>query len=220
MEAPTKKQQAILDYMKAHSAQHSYWPSIRDIQAKFRFASTNAVFGHLQALERKGVLQRIPGAARAYKMAPEVVPDFSETIITYVGPDEEALQLHSVKMAGAIPAGFPDYTESSGVVASMQAPLPRVPAAAPRGLRLARPGRLDDRCRHPRRRHGHRRARDPKHGDIVAALIDGETTLKRLVKQGSKVYLKAENKNYPNLEPVSSLVIQGIAKQIVKPISG
>ena len=58
----------------------------------------------------------------------------------------------------------------------------------------------------------------PKHGDIVAALIDGETTLKRLIKQGSKVYLKAENSNYPNLTPVSSLVIQGIAKQVVKAI--
>jgi SOS-response transcriptional repressor LexA len=52
----------------------------------------------------------------------------------------------------------------------------------------------------------------------VAALIDGETTLKRLIKQGSKVYLKAENSNYPNLTPVSSLVIQGIAKQVVKAI--
>ena len=63
MEELTKKQRAILDYMKAHVAEHSYWPSIRDIQAKFRFASTNGVYGHLQALERKGVLQRIPGAA-------------------------------------------------------------------------------------------------------------------------------------------------------------
>ena len=51
MEELTKKQRAILDYMKAHVAEHTYWPSIRDIQAKFRFASTNAVFGHLQGLE-------------------------------------------------------------------------------------------------------------------------------------------------------------------------
>ncbi len=50
MEELTKKQRAILDYMKAHVAEHTYWPSIRDIQAKFRFASTNAVFVHLQAL--------------------------------------------------------------------------------------------------------------------------------------------------------------------------
>jgi repressor LexA len=219
MEALTKKQQAILDYMKDHVVQHSYWPSIRDIQAKFRFASTNAVFGHLQALERKGVLQRIPGAARAYKIAPEVVPDLSETVIRYEGPDDEALGLHEVKIHGSIAAGFPDYTESSGVVASMQAPLPA-------GARRRAPESFALRVRGDSMIDADIHDGDmvivepgsPKHGDIVAALIDGETTLKRLIKQGGKVYLKAENKNYPNLDPVSELVIQGIAKQVVKRI--
>ena len=219
MEALTQKQQAILDYMKDHVSQHSYWPSIRDIQAKFRFASTNAVFGHLQALERKGVLQRIPGAARAYKIAPEVVPDLSETVIRYEGPDDEALGLHEVKIHGSIAAGFPDYTESSGVVASMQAPLPA-------GARRRAPESFALRVRGDSMIDADIQDGDmvivepgtPKHGDIVAALIDGETTLKRLIKQGGKVYLKAENKNYPNLDPVSELVIQGIAKQVVKRI--
>ena len=58
----------------------------------------------------------------------------------------------------------------------------------------------------------------PKHGDIVAALIDGETTLKRLIKQGGKVFLKAENKNYPDLMPVNELVIQGLAKTVMRRI--
>lgn len=219
MEALTKKQQAILDYMKGHVSQHSYWPSIRDIQAKFRFASTNAVFGHLQALERKGVLQRIPGAARAYKIAPEIVPDLSETVIRYEGPDDEAVGLHEVQIHGSIAAGFPDYTESSGVVASMQAPLP--PGArrrAPESFALrVRGDSMIDADIHD----GDMvivEPGSPKHGDIVAALIDGETTLKRLIKQGGKVYLKAENKSYPNLDPVSELVIQGIAKQVVRKI--
>jgi repressor LexA len=58
----------------------------------------------------------------------------------------------------------------------------------------------------------------PKHGDIVAALIDNETTLKRLIKQGGKVYLKSENKNYPDLTPVDELVIQGLAKTVMRRI--
>jgi repressor LexA len=217
MEAPTKKQQAILDYMKAHSAQHSYWPSIRDIQAKFRFASTNAVFGHLQALERKGVLQRIPGAARAYKMAPEVAPDFSETIITYEGPDEEALQLHSVKMAGAIPAGFPDYTESSGVVASMQAPL------AP-GARRRSPEAFALRVRGDSMIDADIQDGDmvivepgiPKHGDIVAALIDGKSTLKTYVVKNRRPFLRAENPKYPDLMPADELMVQGVFVALIR----
>ena len=54
-------------------------------------------------------------------------------------------------------------------------------------------------------------------GDIVAALIDGEVTLKRLIsKTGEPPYLKAENKNYPELHPLNELEIQGVAKAIVR----
>jgi repressor LexA len=219
MEELTKKQRAILDYMKAHVAEHTYWPSIRDIQAKFRFASTNAVFGHLQALERKGVLQRIPGAARAYKIVPEVMGDLSGNVIRYEGPGEDAIALNGIKLVGHIAAGFPDYTESSGVLNTMQAPVSegsrrRAPAAF--ALRVRGDSMIDADIH-----DGDTVIIEPgtaKHGDIVAALIDGETTLKRLIKQGNKIYLQAANKNYPDLRPVQSLVIQGIAKSVVKPI--
>lgn len=49
----------------------------------------------------------------------------------------------------------------------------------------------------------------PKENQIVAALIDGESTLKRLVRVGGKWFLKAENPAYPELHPRSDLVIQG-----------
>jgi repressor LexA len=220
MEALTKKQQAILDYMREHVSEHSYWPSIRDIQAKFRFASTNAVFGHLQALERKGVLQRIPGAARAYKIAPEVSVDLSETVIRYEGPsDDQVVSFEEVRFEGAIPAGLPDYTESSGVLSTMQVPISPGSRRRPPesfALRVRGDSMIDAEINDGDTvivEPGH-----PKHGDIVAALIDNETSLKRLIKQGGKVYLKAENKNYPDLIPVNELVIQGIAKTVMRRI--
>ena len=220
MEALTKKQQAILDYMRQHVAELSYWPSIRDIQAKFRFASTNAVFGHLQALERKGVLQRIPGAARAYKIAPEVSVDLADTVIRYEGPSDDQIDnFEEVKFAGAIAAGLPDYTESSGVLSTMQVPIAE-------GSRRRSPQSFALRVRGDSMIDADINDGDtvivepgqPKHGDIVAALIDGETTLKRLIKQGGKVFLKAENKNYPDLMPVNELVIQGLAKTVMRRI--
>jgi repressor LexA len=42
--------------------------------------------------------------------------------------------------------------------------------------------------------------------------------LKRLIKQSGKVFLKAENKNYPDLMPVNELVIQGLAKTVMRRI--
>jgi repressor LexA len=58
--------------------------------------------------------------------------------------------------------------------------------------------------------------KEAKPGDIVAALIDGENTLKRLVKDGSRIYLKAENILYPNLHPVEKLDIQGVVVSVLR----
>ena len=38
----------------------------------------------------------------------------------------------------------------------------------------------------------------PKPGNIVIAMIDGEFTVKRLAKKNDRLYLKAENSNYPD----------------------
>ncbi len=44
-------------------------------------------------------------------------------------------------------------------------------------------------------------------GDVVAALIDGDSTLKTFVANNGKPYLKAENPKYPMLMPANELVI-------------
>jgi repressor LexA len=58
--------------------------------------------------------------------------------------------------------------------------------------------------------------KEAKPGDIVAALIDGENTLKRLIKENGRVYLKAENADYPDLDPVEKLDIQGVVVSILR----
>ncbi len=58
--------------------------------------------------------------------------------------------------------------------------------------------------------------KDVQNGDIVAALIDGETTLKRYVTEHGRPYLKAENPLYPNLVPARELRIQGVMVSLVR----
>jgi repressor LexA len=58
--------------------------------------------------------------------------------------------------------------------------------------------------------------RTPKNGDIVAALIDSETTLKRFISNQGRPYLKAENPNYPDLIPVGELTVQGVMVALVR----
>lgn len=44
------------------------------------------------------------------------------------------------------------------------------------------------------------RSIEPKHGDIVVAVIDGEHTVKRLYKRGGKIELRAEIENFPPVQ--------------------
>src|SRR5206468_6551057 len=59
-------------------------------------------------------------------------------------------------------------------------------------------------------------SKEVHNGDIVAALIDGETTLKRYVIEHGRPYLKAENPRYPNLLPARELKIQGVMVSLVR----
>jgi repressor LexA len=62
--------------------------------------------------------------------------------------------------------------------------------------------------------------RDPEPRDIVAALIDGETTLKRYVVRNGLPYLRAENPRYPDLIPAHELIVQGVMVALIRHVSG
>lgn len=54
------------------------------------------------------------------------------------------------------------------------------------------------------------RGRQPRHGDIVIAQVDGEWTMKYYEKHGAKVLLRAANKKYLPIEPKAELVVGGV----------
>ena len=62
------------------------------------------------------------------------------------------------------------------------------------------------------------RARTPKHGDIVVAVVDGEYTLKRLYKRPPRVELHAENPAYSPIvfRDGNELVVWGVVVGVVR----
>ena len=204
MKGLTARQKAILQFLDTRHRELGFWPSIREIQQYFQFKSTNAVMGHLKALEVKGALVRIPGHARAYQLNIAAV---------------NSVLLTEIPVYGKIPAGYPDGVEGGHTIDTLKIDMQtfqkyhtrRAFALKVRGDSMIDAGIQD----------GDMVIVDPVHakqGDVVAALIDGETTLKRLVKEKGHFHLKAENKNYPHLLPVSELIIQGVAKSLLRPI--
>jgi repressor LexA len=58
----------------------------------------------------------------------------------------------------------------------------------------------------------------PRPGDVVAALIDNESTLKTFVLEQGRPRLRAENPHYPKLIPAEELVIQGVMVGLLRKV--
>ncbi len=195
----TDRQRSVLDFIQREQRDTGITPSTREIQSHFRFASQTSVMQYIAALERKGFLQRHAGKARA--------------LITPV----QKVRITDVPIYGQIPAGMAALTEQdiegqvsldtrSANVSKNHGPF----ALRVRGDSMIGAHILD----------GDivilEQGKEVRNGDIVAALIDGETTLKRYVVDHGRPYLKAENSRYPNLIPARELRIQGVMVSLVR----
>ena len=190
----TNRQQEVLDFIEESQNQTGLIPTTREIQKRFGFASQTAAVNHLRALEKKGMIQRAAGKARAAVLTSHL--------------NREAIL--DIPIYGQIPAGMAETVEpeTDGMVsidaASCGLKKERgVFALKVRGDSMTGAGILPGDI-------VVLEFKEAKSGDIVAALIDGETTLKRYVVQRGKPFLKAENPRYTNLIPAQELVIQGV----------
>jgi repressor LexA len=190
----TQRQQEILDYLRKSQRQTGIMPSTREIQHHFGFASQTAAMSHLRALERKAVIQRLPGKARAV-----------------IFPDElDRGEILDIPIYGHIAAGMAQDVEQEkqGCISIDIAALGLPRHARTFALKVRGDSMIDAHiC------SGDTvilEFREPRKGDIVAALIDGETTLKRYLIEKGKPFLRAENSDFPDLIPARELVIQGV----------
>ena len=195
----TRRQKNVLDFIQSEQRGKGITPSTREIQKHFRFASQTSVMQYLAALERKGFLSRHARKARA--------------LITPV----QKVRITDVPIYGQIPAGMSTLSEQiiEGHV-SLDA----------RSANVSNNGRIFAlRVRGDSMIGAHivdgdivilEDRKDVQNGDIVAGLIDGETTLKRYVVEHGRPYLKAENPRYPDLTPARELRIQGIMVSLVR----
>ncbi len=62
------------------------------------------------------------------------------------------------------------------------------------------------------------RSLNPEHNKIAVCFIDGDFTVKRIIKKGADLFLKAENKNYKSIkiDEENQLQIWGIVTYVIK----
>ena len=200
----TKRQQELLDFLRQYHRERGVMPSTREIQKHFGFSSQTAAMSHLRALEKKGVIQRHSKQARAV-----VFPE-----------DLERDEIIDIPLYGQIPAGMASDVEqeADGQISLDISTLGLGSGKNIFALKVRGESMIDAHiCDGDMVILERKEARG---GDIVAALIDGETTLKRFVISRGKPHLQAENPDYPDLIPVQELLIQGVMIGLVRSGSG
>jgi repressor LexA len=204
MEGLTSRQQEILEFIQASQLECGVVPTLREIARQFGFRSMTAAADHVRALRKKGYLVHHPRLARSHSVVPS---------LQQVG----RRPLVNVPLYGTIPAGFADERtqESERSVAVDLQSLGLRPHAQIYGLEVRGDSMIG---RHIL--HGDiailDRVLTPKPGDIVAALIDRESTLKTLAMENGRPFLRAENPDYPDLYPAHELLIQGVLVALVR----
>lgn len=179
-EALSKIERRILNYLVDYLKENTYQPSIREIGKRFGIKSTKTVSEHLQSLADKGFIERDASRSRGVKilgmnLAPGVL---------------------NVPMYGRIAAGVPallreDVRETfeldRKLVGSSDAFLLEVKGDSMTGLGIL-PG--DYVVVEPADEA------DIQNGEVVAARVDGDATVKRYFANAGKVVLEPANTSY------------------------
>ena len=197
----TERQEQILDFVRQFQREKGVPPSSREIQRHFKFGSQSTVIGHLRALANKGQIEQLAG--RTWGLKASAVQ----------------AQLFEIPVYGSIPAGLPAMQEQTP-----EGTLCIDPSVF--GVRRAGPNRV-----WALRVHGDSmmdahildgdlvvlERREPREGDIIAALVDETTTtLKRLVHLPGRAILRAANKRYRDIVPERQLESQGVLVGLIR----
>ncbi len=174
-------QQRILDYIRSVIQTRGYPPSVREIGAAVGLKSTSTVHGHLQRLEKKGLIHRDAMKPRAME-------------VSGVTPNDSSV---SVPLIGHVTAGIPILAEEN-LDEFIQLPTAMVGEGSHfilqvHGDSMINAGILD----------GdfivvHQQV-EANNGEIVVAMIDDSATVKRFYKENGHFRLQPEN---PVMEPI------------------
>jgi len=178
----SERQQAILDFIQETMARRGMPPTMREIGAKFGIRSTNGVEKHLLVLERGGYISRERGKSRG---------------IAVIGGSRKA---DCVPLLGRVAAGIPvmspenregELTVDLSLFALRSSQ--QVFALSVRGDSMMDAHILNGDTVLVQEQT------TAANGDIVVAMVDGETTVKRFFLENGRVRLQPENRT---MEPM------------------
>ncbi len=188
MKEMTARQREVLGFIRGFTERHGAPPTVREIGERFGFTA-RAAFDHLRALERKGMLQRRVTDKRVSRTL----------VLTQRSGAGRRSNVREVPVLGRIAAGSPIYADQNleGTIPLSADWVDRkgadVFALRVRGESMIEAHIMDGDLVLVRAQTG------AQPGDIVAALVDDEATVKRFTRDGERVVLKPE---HPTMKPI------------------
>ncbi|WP_128896784.1 transcriptional repressor LexA [Longirhabdus pacifica] len=183
----SKRQQAILDFIKLEVREKGYPPSVREIGEAVGLASSSTVHGHLERLEKKGLIRRDPTKPRAI----EILDEREDQSNAFQG-------VQRVPLIGKVTAGVPILATEN---VEDYFPLPNQYVGDHTTFMLHVSG---DSMIEAGIHNGDyvivRQQQSANNGEIVVAMTeDDEATVKRFFKEEGHIRLQPENSS---MEPI------------------
>lgn len=187
MKEMTARQREVLEFIRIFVERHGVPPTVREIGERFRFTA-RAAFDHLRALERKGMLERRVTGKRA-----------SRTLVLPAQRGSRRTEAAGIPLLGRIAAGAP--------ITAVENHEDTIPLR-PEWLGTGGQDVFALRVRGDSMIEAHivdgdlvlvRKQETAGSGDIVAAMVDGEATVKRFGRENGAVVLRPE---HPTMKPI------------------
>jgi repressor LexA len=209
----TPRQQRILNTLRDSIERRGYPPSIREIGETVGLASSSSVAHQLRVLEQKGFIKRDPNRPRALEV---FIPELMAARRALAGADSDESfdptgigdavgSAVSVPLLGRIAAGGPILAEEN---LEEVFPLPKtlVGDGTLFLLEVSGDSMIDAAiC------NGDyvvvRQEQTAENGDIVAALLDGEATVKTFQRKKGKVWLLPHNDAYDPIDGTHATIL-------------
>ena len=213
----TARQRTILDVIRASVNERGYPPSIREIGDAVGLTSTSSVAHQLRTLERKGYLRRDPNRPRAVdvRVPEETVGGSPLAPATEIAGSDALPEPTFVPVLGRIAAGGPILAEEA---VEDVFPLPRELVGEGELFLLNVVGEsMVDAAICDGDWVVVRQQNVADNGDIVAAMIDGEATVKTFKRTGGQIWLMPHN---PVFDPIpgNDAVVLGKVVTVIRKI--
>lgn len=199
MDQLTPRQKQILELIQDFIDENGMPPTRAEIARELGFKSVNAAEDHLKALQRKGVLELLPGASRGIQL--------KDSLRDQLG----------LPLVGRVAAGSPILAEEHieahyRIDSSLFRPKPHYLLRV-NGMSMKNAGILDGDL------VAVHRTPEVRSRQIVVARLDDEVTVKRYRQDGKVVWLLPENEEFEPIQvdlDYQAMVIEGVVVGVIR----